>query len=114
MCRGCYEQLTESAHNRHELCASEQDSEQWNHWKAVPSAFDYAPTPGPRPTHPAPFVAFEPQVKYDRAAPLSFTKAFSYESRPGPPWSYPQTGMSVWISLVQAGPALWLITCPMT
>lgn len=35
------------------------------------------------------------QVKYDRSAPLSFTKAFSYESRPGPPWSYPQTGAPV-------------------
>ncbi|KAL4425029.1 hypothetical protein ABPG77_001807 [Micractinium sp. CCAP 211/92] len=34
-------------------------------------------------------------VKYDRSGPLSFTKAYSYGSRPGPPWSYPQTGVGV-------------------
>jgi len=32
------------------------------------------------------------QVRYDQADYEQFTKSFDYESRPGPPWSYPQTG----------------------
>lgn len=34
-------------------------------------------------------------VKYDRSGPDTFTKAYSLESRPGHPWSYPQTGVGV-------------------
>ena len=37
------------------------------------------------------------QVKYDRSGPTTFSKAFSYESRPSAPWSYPQTGEGSWI-----------------
>ncbi|EFN56008.1 hypothetical protein CHLNCDRAFT_145404 [Chlorella variabilis] len=31
-------------------------------------------------------------VKYSRSGPSTFQKEFSYASRPGHPWSYPQTG----------------------
>lgn len=31
-------------------------------------------------------------VRYAQSEPGVFTKAFSYPDRPGPPWSYPQTG----------------------
>lgn len=45
----------------------------------------YADSPGS--PSPAPL-----QVRYDQAGHERWKKSFSYESRPGPPWSYPQTG----------------------
>lgn len=32
------------------------------------------------------------QVKYARTGPTTFAKTYDYPSRPGAPWSYPQTG----------------------
>lgn len=34
-------------------------------------------------------------VRYDQAGHERWKKSFSYESRPGPPWSYPQTGAGI-------------------
>lgn len=34
-------------------------------------------------------------VRYDQADYERWTRSFKYESRPGPPWSYPQTGAGI-------------------